>query len=170
MNAQATRNWASTLLVAVLLALLALIAPAVARNAGVPIPDNAAALAATGCSQQIYVYSGSSGGGYGRALCAEDYPLVRTPATGGSFDGGWSWPGCSSACTMDDTISSYAWASTTQPGIRMKFYESYYFNAGETLQVTRPSVGSGPYNIPSANNNQISSFAGCGTSCADSPG
>lgn len=71
---------------------------------------------------------------------------------------------------MDDSISSYSWMNTAQPGTRMKFYESYYFNAGETLIVTRPSVGNGPFNIPSANNNQISSFAGCGTSCSDFPG
>lgn len=146
-----------------LIALLATLSLA----AGIIASWPAVGLAATACTQLITFYDGDAQTGMSRSYCAEDYPLVRSPATGASFDGNNYFTGTS--ISVDDRFESARWSSTATPGYKIKLYSSYYFNAGTTLILTRPSVGNN-VDIPSSFDNTASSIAGCGTSCSDFPG
>jgi len=116
------------------------------------------------CTQLVYVYDGLNATGLSRALCAEDYPLVRNPPTGASFDGAIYFQGTTTP--LDNRISSVRFDPGIIPGYRIRLYTGYYF-AGSTYIV---SLAPGQtVNIGASMNNQASSFAGCAASCNDEP-
>jgi hypothetical protein len=94
-----------------------------------------------------------------------DWPLVRSPATGGNFTS-YNWP---DGTGTELSATSYAWEPGALPGTKIRIYSGYNYT-GSYITLTRPSVGSGPWNFPSAWNNENASWAGCGTSCSDEPG
>lgn len=124
------------------------------------------AAASCGSNHYLYAYNDATEGGGAIVLCDRDYPGAYSPGSSGSFDGPWRFD---NGLTVDNKIDVVQFDPTVPPGEKVKFYVSYYLGAGATWIVTKPSGSNPMFRMPTGIADAVSSFAGCGTSCADEP-